>query len=194
MPDLPASSLAAAESAIRDELKSSRAVEPDRLAQVALEAAAPILAEAVAQKILAHMEEHGPVPASPGVTLHETMRRAWRRHFRIAAQIASRAFSTHEDQMRKAAEAIKRGDVIGCVIPEVPREVRERLAMAEGDKVTVSGVIAYDHPGNDWVEIRFAEGSAGTAIVPRSLLSAPTQPVCPKCGTAGCLEDKALDW
>jgi hypothetical protein len=44
--------------------------------------------------------------------------------------------------------------------------------MTEGDKVTVSGVITYDHPGNDWVEIRFAEGSGGTAIVPRSLLAA----------------------
>lgn len=22
----------------------------------------------------------------------------------------------------------------------------------------------------------------------------PDKPVCPKCGTAGCLEDKALDW
>ncbi len=44
--------------------------------------------------------------------------------------------------------------------------------MAEGDKVTVTGVITYDHPGNDWVEVRFAEGPAGTAIIPRSLLAA----------------------
>lgn len=37
--------LAAAEAAIHDELKSSREIEPDRLARVAVEAAAPILAE-----------------------------------------------------------------------------------------------------------------------------------------------------
>jgi len=44
--------------------------------------------------------------------------------------------------------------------------------MAEGDKVTVTGVIVYDYPGNDWVEIKFAEGPNGRAIVPRSLLPA----------------------
>ncbi len=46
MPDCPPAVLAAAESAIRDELKSSREVEPDRLARAALEAVAPLLAEA----------------------------------------------------------------------------------------------------------------------------------------------------
>ena len=46
MPDYPPSVLAAAESAIRDELKSSREVEPDRLARAALDVAAPLLAEA----------------------------------------------------------------------------------------------------------------------------------------------------
>ena len=51
MPDYPASVLAAAETAIRAELKSSREVEPDRLARAALDAAAPVLAEAVAQKV-----------------------------------------------------------------------------------------------------------------------------------------------
>ena len=45
--------------------------------------------------------------------------------------------------------------------------------MTEGDKVTVSGVISYDHLGNDWVEIRFSERFGGTAIVPRSLPSPP---------------------
>lgn len=120
MTDYPPVSLAAAEAAIRHELKSSREVEPDRLARAALDAAAPVLGEAVAQKILAHMEAHGPGPASPGVTLHETMRRAWRRHFGIAARIAAGAFDSREDQLRKAAEAIGRGDFIACNTPEVP--------------------------------------------------------------------------
>ena len=44
MPDYPPSVLAAATTAIRDELKSSREVEPDRLARAALEAASPLLA------------------------------------------------------------------------------------------------------------------------------------------------------
>ena len=118
MPDIPAHALAVAESAIRDELKASREIEPDRLARAALEAAAPVLAEEIAQKILVHMEEHGPAPASPGVTLHETMRRAWRRHFGIAARIAAGAFYTREDELRLAAEAIGRGEFIGCASPE----------------------------------------------------------------------------
>jgi hypothetical protein len=90
----------------------------DRVADKVLEAAAPLLAEAVAQKILAHMEEHGAAPASPGVTLHETMRRAWRRHFGIAARVAAGAFYTDEDMKRLAAEAIARGDFTACDIPE----------------------------------------------------------------------------
>jgi hypothetical protein len=68
--------------------------------------------------------------------------------------------------------------------------------MAVGDRVTISGVISYDHPGDDWVEVRFAPETAGylgAVIVPRSLLPAPDKPVCPKCGTASCLEDKAID-
>ena len=87
----------------------------------ALEAAAPLLAETIAQKILAHMEEHRPGPAPPGVTLHETMRRAWHRHFGIAARVAAGAFYTREDELRLAAQAIERGDFIACDIPEVPR-------------------------------------------------------------------------
>lgn len=46
MADYYPAALAAAEAAIHDELKSSREVEPDRLAKVALDAAAPLLAEA----------------------------------------------------------------------------------------------------------------------------------------------------
>jgi hypothetical protein len=45
--------------------------------------------------------------------------------------------------------------------------------MAEGDKVTVSGVITWDYAGNDWVEVRFADGPNGAAVIPRSLLPAP---------------------
>ena len=47
----------------------------------------------------------------------------------------------------------------------------ERVRPAtEGDKVTVGGVVSYEHPGNDWVEVRFAEGADGTAIVPRGAI------------------------
>ncbi len=122
MPDYIPAALAAAEAALYDELRSCREVEPDRLARAALEAAAPLLAEDIAQKILAHMEAHGPAPASPGVTLHETMRRAWRRNFGIAARVAAGAFYTREDELRLAAGAIERGDYVACDIPEVPGE------------------------------------------------------------------------
>lgn len=106
----------------------------ETLTRLMLEAAAPILAEAVAQKITAHMEAHGPGPGSPGVTLHETLRRAWRRHFGIAARIAAGAFYTREDELRLAAEAIKRGDVIACDIPEVPAEPRLISEPVAGDE------------------------------------------------------------
>ena len=63
--------------------------------------------------------------------------------------------------------------------------------MTEGDEVTVSGVIAYDHPGNDWVEIKFAENPHGRAIVPRDLLPEALPPRGPDgmrnltCGACG---------
>ena len=74
MPDaIPPAALLAAGSAIRDELRSSREVEPDALARAALEAAAPLLAEAVAQKILAHME-HFADPAVERLPLAASLR------------------------------------------------------------------------------------------------------------------------
>jgi len=89
------------------------------VATAVLEAAAPILAETIAQKITAHVEEHGPGPASPGLTLHATLSRAWRRHLGIAARVAAGAFDTREDQLRKAAIAISEGAFIACDIPEM---------------------------------------------------------------------------
>jgi hypothetical protein len=121
MPDIPEEAMRAAIEAIK-----TRCAQNDGAARwhalVALEAAAPVLAETIAQRILAHMEARGPAPEAPGVTRHEVLRRAWRRHFRIAAQVASRAFYTREDELRLAAEAIARGDFIACNPPEVPGE------------------------------------------------------------------------
>jgi hypothetical protein len=119
MPDYPPSVLAAATAAIRgqfrDDLDRPGAPEADALARAALEAAAPILAEAVAQKILAHMEEHDKATGWAA-------RWTWRTHFGIAARVAAGAFYTREDQLRLAAEAIRRGEFIACDIPEVPGE------------------------------------------------------------------------
>jgi len=79
-----------------------------------LEAAAPALAEAAAQKITGHMESFGPpaplTPADPVGRQH----RAWRRHFGIAARVAAGAFSTREDQLREAAQAIADGNFTAC--------------------------------------------------------------------------------
>ena len=118
--NVPAEAVQAAAEAIRHEWKSSRDFSAEESARAALEAAAPVLAEAVAQKILAHMEAHGPAPEAPGVTRHEVLRRAWLRHFSIAARVAAGAFYTADDLKRLAAEAIERGDFIACNIPEVP--------------------------------------------------------------------------
>jgi len=86
-----------------------------RFARVALEAAAPILAEHVAHAILAHAERQHPRDKDHVPT-------AWDRHFSIAARVAAGAFHAREDELRLAAEALKRGDVIWCNPPEVPGE------------------------------------------------------------------------
>jgi hypothetical protein len=68
-------------------------------AGAALDAAAPLLAEDVARKILAHMEEYWPLPAVGNCA-------AIRRHLRMAAQIAAGAFTTEAEMKQQAAEAL----------------------------------------------------------------------------------------
>jgi hypothetical protein len=121
MPDIPESAVGPAAEALCE----LHHLDPDwarTLARAALEAAAPLLAEAVAEKIAAHMENHGPRrPRGPLESeLYGPAYRAWCRHFSIAARVAAGAFSTREDQVRKMAEAIERGDYMRCDIPEVP--------------------------------------------------------------------------
>lgn len=94
MTDYPASALAAAEAAIRDELKSSREVEPDALARAALDAAAPVLADKIASAILRHADENEPKPGSAGYL-------AWHRHFEAASAIAAKAFG--RDNLKSAS-------------------------------------------------------------------------------------------
>ena len=122
MVNVPESAISAATAAIRDQFRDDLdkpgAPEADALARAALEAAAPLLAEACASAILAHMEAHGPPAEAPGVTRHEVLRRAWRRHFGIAARVAAGAFYTREDELRLTAEAVERGDFIACNPPE----------------------------------------------------------------------------
>lgn len=87
------------------------------LARAAVEAAAPILAEAVSQKIIDRMEAHPPQASDSGQP-GRTLLWAHRRYFRIAAQVAHFAFSTKADIARMTAEAIARGDVVVCANPE----------------------------------------------------------------------------
>ena len=116
MPDNPPEVLAAVERALivaatdfgTDVITGSSAT----FARAALDAAAPLLAESVAEKILAHMEKYEP----PGAT--GTRWRARRRHFSIAARIAAGAFTIREESLRMAAEAIERGDYVACRLPE----------------------------------------------------------------------------
>jgi hypothetical protein len=75
-----------------------------------LEAAAPVLAEHAARAVLAHMKSHGPQQRG--------LRRAWQRHFGIAARVAASAFSTREEQVQAAARAIADGKYMACNLGE----------------------------------------------------------------------------
>ena len=115
MPDDPQAALAAAERALivaaADFGTDVIAGTPPVLARAALDAAAPLLAESVAEKILAHAERQHPRD-------HAHVPTAWDRHFSIAARVAAGAFTTREESLRMAAEAIARGDYVACPAPE----------------------------------------------------------------------------
>lgn len=129
MPELPESAVTAAVDEVmkRRHLTAnhSRAwAEP--IVRDALEAAAPVLAEAVARKITGHMEKFGPrKPRGALEPVSDTGRahRAWRRHFGIAARVAAGAFSTDDDKLRMAAEAIGRGDYAACYLDDAGNPV-----------------------------------------------------------------------
>jgi hypothetical protein len=82
----------------------------ETLTRMMLEAAAPILAEAVAKRILAHMDQSSrrrSVRNRRGLL-------AYRRHLATAARIAAGAFTTEDELKRIAAEALRRGDFTVC--------------------------------------------------------------------------------
>lgn len=119
MPDIPQEAVTAAAAAIERELLSgtdyAMAADSDEaLARVALEAAAPFLAEHVARKILAHADRQFPKTDPAKVPGQPDRWRIWHRHFGIAARVAAWAFSTDEDVKRATAEALARGDFIAC--------------------------------------------------------------------------------
>jgi hypothetical protein len=123
VPDLPEPAVTAAVRALRGHPWPDGEVTEAQIATLVLEAAAPVLAETVAQKITEHMETFGPrrpAGALEPVTGAGRAYQTWHRHFGIAARIAAGAFDTREDQLRKAAEAIARGDYVACNPPEVP--------------------------------------------------------------------------
>ena len=119
MPDYPQAVVDATAQAIGNAMITRQSAEA--IARAALDAAAPLLAESVAEKILAHMEGFG--PKRPAGALEPVIYvgrdyRTWRRHFGIAARIAAGAFTTREESLRMAAEAIARGDFAACPAPE----------------------------------------------------------------------------
>jgi hypothetical protein len=124
MPDVPKPAISAGAEAVNEAHAKRGWNKPapwwtEEVATAVLEAAVPLLAEAVAQKILAHMNEHIADPAKVRLTrVAEVGNRAARRHFRTAAQIAGLAFYADEDMKRLAAEAIAAGNVAWCVVPE----------------------------------------------------------------------------
>ena len=116
MPSVPAeatdAALAARSSLLADRPEPT-VLSERRLTEMMLEAAAPILADAVARKILAHMDEHHPAELVSQRGAGRDAHRA-RRHLRTAAQVASLAFYTEADILKAAAKAIGRGDYIAC--------------------------------------------------------------------------------
>lgn len=121
MPDIPPEALEAVDTALDSLPQPDSPFERDRwriVSRVAVNAAAPILADAVAAKILAHMEEFAP-PKPRGVALEAVIGvgrdyRAWRQHFGIAARVAASAFTTEEEAHQAVAEALERGDFMEC--------------------------------------------------------------------------------
>ena len=111
MPDYPQAALEAAAVAIQPPEGGPPSEAAFALARAALDAAAPLLAESVAEKILAHAERQHPRD-------HAHVPTAWDRHFSIAARVAAGAFTTREESLRMAAEAIARGDYVACPAPE----------------------------------------------------------------------------
>ena len=123
MPDIPSEVWATVDARLDELPQPERHTERDRwriVSREAVHAAAPVLADVVAAKILAHMEAHGPQAGTP---LGGTLRRAWRRHFGIAARVAAGAFLTEEDMKRQAAEAIARGDFAACYLDDAGNPV-----------------------------------------------------------------------
>jgi hypothetical protein len=88
----------------------------ERVIRCVLEAAAPAMADHVAQAILKHADENGPQKGKLG-------HYAWRRHFGIAAQVAVFAFSTPEDIRRDTAAALNRGDYMACYLDDAGKSV-----------------------------------------------------------------------
>lgn len=121
MPEYPEEALAAAASAIQVvRYGNLQHLGDEYMAREALNAAAPILAEAVAQKILAHMEHHDPGPGISinGVPIDPNLAHRWRRCFRTAARIAAGAFYTEAEMKQQAARALVSGSYVACDIPE----------------------------------------------------------------------------
>jgi hypothetical protein len=116
LPDIPPEVLAAVDAVLDDLPQPDSRFERDRwriASRVALNAAAPILAEEIAQKILAHANRR------PGAgKVWAGALGAWHRHFGIAARVAAGAFTTEEESKRATAGALARGDFIACKSPE----------------------------------------------------------------------------
>jgi len=119
MPEFPPAIYLKAAEALERELLSGRdylmALDSDEaLARAVLDAVAEDLGAVVAGKILAHMEGHGPRTAGA------SWQQPWRRHFEVAARIASRAFMDDDDLLAAVAREIKAGNAVICTGPEVP--------------------------------------------------------------------------
>ena len=80
---------------------------------------------------------------------------------------------------------------------QIPVGERYRLDAAEAMIYRRFGISpSYYVRANEYPYARKLADMIAALVLDRSEWedAAPARPVCPKCGTSGCLEDKALDW
>lgn len=124
MPAYPAAIIRKAADAVERELMSGTEYSEhldseEAIARAVLDAVAADLGSAVAEKILAHLDEHTADPATPAMPqTHRHRIMAKRRDFATAARVAAFAFLTEDDKLRLAAEALAAGQFVACPAPE----------------------------------------------------------------------------
>lgn len=133
MPDYPDAIVRAVADAIERELMSgtdygTHMDSDEALACAALDAAAPLLADAVARKIQEHADRTEP--------LSGRVPSARRRAFQVAVQVAAGAFTTKAESHRQTAAALLAGDYMACDPEAAMLDLARREGVLDDPEVT----------------------------------------------------------